>query len=55
MNDPTEGDRKVTRCESCGDTVECEYAPDPFAEDVHHDFTLVWECASCRHESAMDI
>ena len=28
---------------------------DPFAEEIHGDSTLYWDCEGSRHESAMDI
>lgn len=46
------------KCVSCGkmfDEKDIEYAPDPYAEDIGGNHTPVWECAKCRHESAMDI
>ena len=30
-------------------------APDPYQSEINDDETEVWECASCREESAMDI
>lgn len=31
------------------------FSPDPFAEEINGDDKNVWECKSCRYESAMDI
>lgn len=31
------------------------WTTDPFAEEIHGDFTKMWICGSCEHESAMDI
>lgn len=40
---------------SCGATEDVTLGPDPYAEDVNNDSTLVWMCASCRYERAQDI
>lgn len=42
-------------CCSCGCTEDLEYGHDPFAEEIGHDDTPVWECVACRYQSAMDI
>jgi len=42
-------------CCVCGTTENLEYGPDPYAEDVNGDDTAVWECFSCRQQSADDI
>lgn len=51
-----EGEMKCTRC-SCSNTKEnpVTKAPDPYASEIHDDDTDVWECASCREQSALDI
>jgi hypothetical protein len=28
---------------------------DPFAEEIHGDYTRMWLCDECEHEYAMDI
>ena len=47
------------KCVSCGCWVKegehMIYDSDPYADEIHNDNTKVWECSSCRHESAMDI
>ena len=48
-------DAEEPKCCGCGTTEDLELGPDPFMEEIHHDDTPVWECESCRHESAMDI
>lgn len=30
-------------------------APDPFAEEIHGDFTEYWDCEGNRYESSMEI
>lgn len=42
-------------CCSCGGTADLAYGPDPYAEEIEGNDTPVWECASCRHDSAMEI
>ena len=42
-------------CCFCGSTENVTFEPDPFAEEIEHDSTPVWECAKCREESARDI
>jgi hypothetical protein len=47
------------KCSHCGCENTEEYpvtkGPDPFQWEINDDKTEVWECRSCRHESAMDI
>lgn len=41
------------RCNEMRD--DCTFAPDPFNSDINDDETEVWECPSCREDSAGDI
>jgi hypothetical protein len=43
------------RCINCGTTENLSYGPDPYAEEIHGDYTDVWECDSCREASAEEI
>ena len=48
------------KCFRCGwvfsiDAEEIWLAPDPFAEEVYGDCTPVWECHTCREESAEEV
>lgn len=42
-------------CDACGTADDLEFGPDPYAEEIGHDSTPVWECVGCRDQSAMDI
>lgn len=42
-------------CCDCGGTTDLSYAPDPYNEDINGNDEPVWECDSCRYNSAMDI
>ena len=44
-----------TVCCSCGRKEGLEWGPDPYADEIGHDDTPVWECGPCRDESARDI
>jgi uncharacterized protein with PIN domain len=49
---------KMHRCVSCEKMFpesKIEFSPDPYAEEISGNKTPVWECESCRHESAMGI
>ncbi len=55
---------EIHTCECCGhqaseykelDSNPVTFDADPFAEEIRGDPTPLWECASCRHDSAMDI
>jgi len=48
-------DSEEMNCPVCDRYVLCFYGPDPFSLENYNDDTPVWACASCRHESAMDI
>lgn len=52
---PALGEVRATVCHDCGETKECTWQPDPFAEEIRGDDTPHWQCADCAHESAMDI
>ena len=57
----------MAKCENCGMNIEepnrwgsgCDgimsWDTDPFAEEIHGDFSLYWDCAGNRYQSAMDI
>ena len=42
-------------CCSCGCIDDLSFGPDPYAEEIGGNATPVWECGSCRYQSAMDI
>ena len=42
-------------CQCCGSTKDVTYEPDPYAEEIDHDDSSVWECAACREQSGRDI
>lgn len=42
-------------CKDCRTTVGVTFAPEPFAEEVHGDTTLVWMCDDCRTLSAREV
>ena len=59
---------KNERCENCGkrlSTNDLEWGDtcngvmtmdtNPFAVEIHDDYTLYWDCEGSRYESAMDI
>lgn len=43
------------KCCGCGATEGLSFVPDPYAYEINGNDEDVWECESCRHESAMDI
>lgn len=57
----------MERCNNCGKELRegdwwgdyCNglitEAEDPFAAEIHGDYTLYWDCEGNRYESAMDI
>lgn len=48
-------------CNNCGKPIgdECDgvmtLGPDPFASEIHEDYTEYWNCEGGRYESMMDI
>lgn len=50
-----EGTIRIKKCEDCKKVVECELAPDPYAEDVLRDSSLIGKCKPCRFESSANI
>ena len=59
MNKKRHPRKGLHKCVACGVWLEegthMIYEEDPYAHEIHGDTTKVWECSSCRHESAMDI
>lgn len=58
----------MEKCQYCGKQIGDPYdyfgdycdgelteGTNPFAVEIHNDFTLYWECEGRRYESAMDI
>lgn len=45
----------LNRCNDCGENRVCEWAADPYAAEIQDDHTEAWRCASCLHESAMNV
>ena len=47
-------------CRVCGhwatevDNNPVIYGPDPYASEIHDDYTDHWQCKNCNHESYMD-
>lgn len=35
--------------------LQVRLTDDPFAAEIHHDFTLHWLCQHCVYQSSMDI
>jgi len=47
--------QNIARCEICGSTKNVTFAPDPYACEIAHDNTKVYECDFCRRQSADEI
>ncbi len=41
-------------CEGCNTTTDVEFAPCPYAQDIHGDEDCVWLCEDCRHQRAQE-
>jgi hypothetical protein len=53
--EPSVGDERFTKCESCGYQKDCTYGPDPFAEEIYGDSNPMWQCTDCHNNSCDDI
>ena len=47
------------RCVRCGcwgeESDDMIYGADPYASEIHGNYTSSWQCMCCRHESCMEI
>lgn len=47
---------KPEPCCGCGKVgPDVTFSPDPYASEVNHDESPVWECGECRQKSTDDI
>ena len=49
-----EMDGEERKCCKCGTTNDVTFGPDPYDDEVNGNDAPVWECDSCRQESADD-
>ena len=49
------GDPNMAKRSECFCDGILTLGTDPFAEEIHGDYTEVWMCYGARYESAMDI
>ena len=56
---PDSKENEIMICCQCGcsntEKNPVTKEPDPYQQEINDDETEVWECASCREDSAMDI
>lgn len=50
-----EAEEPIRFCEFCGDCEDVEFKPDPYAADIHNDYTSHWICGNCELYHAGEI